>query len=251
MYSRELVTQIQRELSSAAPGALVLFGGSYWYGEPTADSDLDFYCVAPFWRLLNLKQRLQKVVNRYPQALVHVVLLPRFYFKRGWYYAAGLDNHGQVHQSGVSRSLIIRNALKLSYFYYLRWIANGQILDWSKANKQLRVAQFAINHQNIPPALFAEATLGPGPELTPTNFEPAILAVKTAASGYFGWSWPNNIIYNLHFLRRGKPLFLFKNPDKMVLYKLQQVIDKKENLEESLAQLNKIVFPILVLSHIK
>jgi hypothetical protein len=119
MYSRAEILQIQRDITSAAPKALVLFGGSYWNGHPTEDSDVDFYCVAPIWLLLRYKSKLQAIVNS-SNLKIQLILLPKFYYTHGWYWASGIGVNGSEHRSKERVDLSWRNSLKLALYYYLR-----------------------------------------------------------------------------------------------------------------------------------
>ncbi len=64
---------------------------------------------------------------------------------------------------------------------------------------------------------------------------------------YFSFSWSNYLLYNVRFLLRGNPLFLFKNPDRMILHRLADGLRAEENYEKLYKEMKEIIFPVIIL----
>lgn len=234
MYSRAEIQQIQRAVASAAPAALVLLGGSFSRGDAVAASDIDLYCVAPMWRLLRYRAPFKALLAQHNRFPVQLMLIPKLYYRLGWLHISGYDMRGVLHESPQNASLIIRNSIKLALYYYLMFVAT-QNPNWLRKS-QVQAAR-AWQFMGVPTrrAEAADARL--------------LLALVETGKKYFSWSLPNYVIYNLHFLRKGSALFIFKNPDKLVLDRLINALAlPPHELRESLESIKKIVLPIIALS---
>ncbi|MSU75659.1 MAG: hypothetical protein EXS55_04050 [Candidatus Magasanikbacteria bacterium] len=285
MYSPETISQIHSQLQALDPSALVLLGGSYLYGEAGEESDVDFYFVCPNWRIFFLK-RLKKLINdlkqRFSEVDFTVMIVPRW-LRHDGYGIYGRDTRGKIHSWALPIPTLIRNCLKLAYFNYLRSIVEPTRKDRNrlKVKKQLAVAQLAAegkidfnqpifswrhiqNHraQNTPTSVLP---LSGGGNDSPSPFRGGagggVFGVSEGAESlveqldqafhqllpHFTFSWPNYLLYNVKFLLRGNPLFLFKNPDKMIIERLKEGFDKKEDPVSLYREIKEIIFPVIIL----
>lgn len=284
MYAPEIINEIHNRLQRALPHSLVFLGGSYLYGEATADSDLDFYAICRFRDLITFaryRKTIKEIKSRYPAVRCNITVVPRFLFKHGWYYVYGKDVDGEIHRSAIYPALIIRNSLKLAYYHYLRALISDDLhtrqVRLTKSAQQMAAAlvidkrgyseepffsarnlvkqlkqvdhnKFGIlttllqskldndqySHQAM---ILTERVLGKAQEL-------AYCELKRHAGVFL---FPNYLIYNMRFLLRGKLLFLFRNPDKMIIEYLRVAIYHHEKLKEIEEGVKKVVFPVMIL----
>ncbi len=254
MHSAELIKEIHQALQNLAPQNLVLLGGGYLYGEANEDSDVDFYCLCPWWRLFFLKRYKQKITDlkkSFPEINFSVMLVPHL-LERFGYYIYGRDLKGAVHTWPLPLPALIKNCLKLAYYNYLKYLVLAEDKDrnLAKTVKQLAVATLAgqgkidftkpiFSWQYINSHLEEPATPDTNIGINLTRFYHQFLP-------HFTFSWSNYLIYNIKFLSRGNPLFLFKNPDKMIVHRIVAGIQQNNNPQEFLKEIKQIVFPVII-----
>ncbi len=149
--------------------------------------------------------------NKYPQ--LRIMLVPKIFFKYGWYKVSGLDISGKKYSSPLNKKVIFRNAVKLAYFYLLKSIDSHRKDYWKKqSDKQAAIAK--------------EVSVG------------------KMVEDLMSFSLLNYLIYNLKFIPKGDFQFLFCNPDKKIINLLKEKV--KENNNSGISAIEKIVFPVII-----
>src|SRR3989338_1874529 len=282
MYPPETINEIHRRLQQAIPHNKVLLGGSYLYGEATADSDVDFYAICKWRDLLTFgsyRQKIEKLKDEFFTVGWNVTVVPQALYDRGWYYVYGSDTSGRIQQSAIYNKLIIRNSLKLAFYHYL-----SSLSATSSAERQKKLVKSAqqlaaallffekifsfkpfFSSANLIKQLASIRSLNAAPltELLRSKVEKTelskerlyhlgnqlgalLLQTKDELGGAWShFSWVNYCLYNARFLWKGKLLFLFTNPDKMVLQKLARAVQSKSHANEVVEALKEIVFPVI------
>lgn len=283
MYAQEMIAEIHNRLQSTIPDSLVLLGGSYLYGEATEDSDLDFYAICRWCDLLTFqryRKSIEAVKSKYKEVRCNITIVPRFLFKRGWYYVYGKDVSGKIHQSAIYPTLIIRNALKLAYYHYLRALVSDDLAArqrcFTKCAQQLAAALiFGKNIYGREPffslrnlikqleqvdrdkfevlslllecrlnrELFSHRSTIIAERVLLKVLEFAYVDLKPQADAFL---LSNYLLYNIRFVLKGTVLFLFKNPDKMVIKYLRGAIYIHENLKLFERTARLVVFPVAI-----
>lgn len=254
MYSSEIISQIHKQLQTIAPHNQVLLGGSYLYGEANDESDVDFYCICPWWQffvLNNFKRKIHDVKENYPEIHFSVMLVPKWLLRTG-YYIYGQTTKGEVCSWPLPYAALVRNCVKLAYFNYLRFLVvpENKVRNLAKAAKQLAVAKLAARGEiNFKEPIFSwrylRSHLGNFAE-TESDVGAVLRAAPEQFGRFFCFSWSNYILYNAKFLLRGNPLFLFANPDKMILKIVSDGFKKSSNFSELYSRIRKIVFPVVI-----
>lgn len=268
MYSPTIIGNIFANLQAINKQALVLLGGSYLTGEATKDSDLDFYFIDSVINLLKLKTKIIKITKDFPDVKLNVMLVPWFFYKRGWYYVYGQSLDEKIHSSPINKPLIIRNCLKLAYLHYFKALAANSNYELDKSARELSLILLLVN--NITPnplrskksllteisKINSDQTVKLKNILTDTqDFKINSVAVLQCCSvvlsltkPYLRFNFSNYIIYNLFFLRHLNPLFLLSNPDIMVLNKIKKYLELNVEPANILKVINKVVFPVIIIN---
>ena len=257
MYSPDTIREIHQSLQALDPSALVLLGGSYLYGEAGEESDVDFYLVCSLWRLFFLrpyKKLMSELRKKFPYVDFSLMVVPRW-LKRHGYYIYGQDVMGKIHSWAVPMAVLVRNCLKLAFFNFLRSKVEykGKERNIAKTKKQLAVAYLAaIGEIDFSKPIFSwqyihsHAVISSGVPSNSGRVEKSLgLAAKQFLS-YFSFSWSNYLFYNVRFLLRGNPLFLFKNPDKMIIKRLKEGFDNNEDPASLYKEIKEIIFPVII-----
>jgi len=283
MYSPELIKKIHTELQAAFPKNLVLLGGSYLYGEANEDSDLDFYIICPLWQIFFLSQLKTfppSMHEKYPAVEMSITIIPQIFFDHGWYYVYGRDTKEQIRRSTINTVAVMRNCLKLALYHYLKLCVKIDHKERRQAlfkiAQQLSAIKFLqtkfptqespfsskilsdylekTGEQKLAPLLYILKNKiqnnVPTDEQT-THYRQALEGLLTSIGSELRlcvnqFSFINYIIYNVHFLRKGKPLFLFQNPDRMILRKMLAGITREEGRLELYKEMKQIVFPVII-----
>lgn len=238
MLVAETLTGLQRELKKIVGNSLVLLGGSYFHGGAVESSDIDFFVIVSWFNYFKVWSR-RKVIKKWKgnsaEAKINVMIVPRFFYNRGWYYISGRGLGGKKYCSKMRYDLVLHNAFKLSAFYGLKFLI-GAGDDWKrKAGKQLAIAKL-IKEGKKEILTFIE----------PTEWNKEML-LKLAEQDSWKFSWANYFIYNLKFLPRLDFTFLFCNPDKKVWLKLKMLLGQGIVGGEEMAWLEKYVFPVIII----
>lgn len=214
MLNVEMVKEIHTTLTKLFPNNLILLGGSYADQKATADSDLDIFLICNWSFFLN-RQKYQPLVkdlkSKFPE--LRIMLVPKIFFKYGWYKVSGTDITGKKYSSPLNKKIVFRNAVKLAYFYLLKSIDSHRKDYWKKqSDKQASIAK--------------ETSAGETTEKL------------------MSFSFSNYLIYNLKFIPKGDFQFLFCNPDKKIINLLKEKVKQNSNL--GLSAIEKIVFPVII-----
>ncbi len=286
MYTSVTIKQLHHALQALDPSALVLLGGSYLYDEAVEESDVDFYFIIPSWKIFFLKKFkkiIQNLKQRFSGVNFSVMIVPQWLRRHG-YYIYGKDVSGKIHTWELPISILIRNCLKLAYFNYLRSMVEPKNKERNvqKVKKQLAVAELAaqgkvdfkepifswkyIKRHLVSSVISTVATKGSEVEKSldcsdsqikgfldcgfafarNDNANDGLRQVHGQFLPYFNFSLSNYLLYNIRFLLKGNPLFLFSNPDKMVLEKMVIGIEHEEKLPELYKEIKRIVFPVII-----
>lgn len=247
MLSSELIREIHQRLTLEFPDNLVLLGGSYFWQTATDQSDLDIYCVVPLFKIKTSLKKIKILVKNYSEIKLNVTIVPRFFYKRGWLSVIGRDLAGVKHQSKHNFSVDFADTLKLASFYYLKSLVVGESeCDFwlKKVNLRLNYLENLTENWRIRPS-FASSPSN-FKQFEPRNMLLALIYQFLRQKLSF---WPHYVIYNSFFLRRGRPLFLLANPDKIVLNKLKYYLENLDKVTSNVVEdLSGIVFPVLVVS---
>lgn len=249
------IAEIHQELEKIYNRGLVLLGGSYLYGEANDESDVDFYIICP-WRAFfyysQHKELATEIKIKYPQ--INTMLVPKWFFKKGWYYIYGRDLSGKIHVSPVNKKIIWRNCLKLACFSYLKslLIAEPGLKQKNllKARRLLAAALSLNNFQNNSEPIFAASNLNEPMSKVTTNGENLLPALKNAwqsRGDNLTFSLVNYLIYNFRFLPKGNFSWLGRNPDKFILNKFFAGFASGKDLDKLKQEMQKIVFPVFVI----
>ena len=214
MLTAETIKKIHERLAELFPKNLILLGGSYTTGTATEDSDLDIFLICDWMFFLNRKKYQPLVADlkkQYP--ILEIMLVPKMFFKHGWYNVTGKDVAGKEYTSYQNKKIFFRNAAKLAYFYLLK-SALGQNKDyWKKqSDKQTKVAKNMLGDET--------------------------------AEKFLKFSWANYLIYNLKFIPKGNFQFMFCNPDKKIINDLKQMVSKNDT--SRFKKMEEIVFPVIM-----
>ena len=238
MLKAETLTGLQRELKLIVGNSTVLLGGSYYHGGAVAKSDVDFFVIVSwfnFWKVWRRRKVIKKWEGKSTEVKINVMIVPRFFYKRGWYFISGRGLGGKKYQSKLRADLVLRNALKLSAFYGLKFL-HGEGEDWKrKAGKQLSLAQMVNKNAH------ANLSLAGQSDWAQTD----LLQLSTPSVWRFSWS--NYLIYNIKFLPKFDFTFLFCNPDKKVWERLQRVLEKGSVTDVEMAWFKRYVFPVIMI----
>lgn len=214
MLSAEKVTEIHSTLTKIFPSNLILLGGSYAQGNATEDSDLDIFLICD-WSFFFSRKKYQPLTkdlkNKFPQ--LKIMLVPKIFFKYGWYKVSGTDISGKKYSSPLNKKIIFRNAVKLAYFYLLKSARSDRGDYWKKQSDK----QAAIAKEN---------------------------SAGESVQKLMSFSVSNYLIYNFKFIAKGDFRFLFSNPDKKIVDMLKSRLKDKDISD--LAEIEKIVFPVII-----
>jgi hypothetical protein len=119
-----------------------------------------------------------------------------------------------------------------------------------KAKKQLAIAKLAAQgridfNQPIFSWQYILAHGGSSPRLG-QPFVEQLEQTHHQLLPYFNFSWSNYLLYNVRFLLRGNPLFIFQNPDKIVLQKIRSGLAEHPSLSQLYEEMRQIIFPIII-----
>jgi len=239
MLAAESVTGLQRELKMMVGNSLVLLGGSYFSGGAVETSDIDFFVIDNWlgcYRLWKKRKVIKKWEGVNTKIKINVMIVPRFFYNRGWFCISGRGLGGKRYFSKFRKDLVLRNAFKLSAFYGLKFLKSNDENWWRKAGKQLAIVDLANKGK--------------------TNFSDEIVSTDWSVERLFDiidesvvnrFCWANYLIYNLKFLPKLDFSFLFCNPDKKVWQELSGVLKNKEIDKERLGWIEKYVFPAIII----
>jgi hypothetical protein len=214
MLNRLALTAIHRQIAELFSPHLVLLGGSYFKNTASADSDLDFYLIVNWLFLFFRKKyqfRLWEVKKNFPQ--LRVMLVPKIFFKCGWYYIEGQSLSGELIKSKIDKKSIFRTATKLKLFYKLKSLLNNKYY-WQKKYWQ---------QQEIIKRMVGE---------------------KKNNENFLHFSLVNYLIYNFKFLPQGDFTFLFCNPDAKIIRQLKLAIANEDT--GAIEYFERIVFPVII-----
>ncbi len=247
MAEMEFIKKLHRELQAAFVGTQILLGGSYWSGEADAESDIDFYCLCSWRFFFGYKKAAEKnklIRQKFPEANYAIILVPNFFFRRGWLYAVGITEEGNVRQSKSNRKLIFRNALKLGWYNYFLYARYGFKKYLEKSRHQAAIAERTSLAAELKPSDLQKSNLSI-PDWSAEQIPGLLTQMETQHQKLLHFSLVNWLIYNTKFLVRGNPLFFFANPDKLILRKINQ--SKNNGGPEFIAWLKKYVFPVIII----
>ncbi len=258
MYSSEQINTLHQSLQKLFPLTPVILGGSYLYNEAGEDSDVDFYVLCTwrqFFSFFRQKKYLKKQKESMSNLNFSVMFVPKMFFTHGWYFVYGQDINGKMYASKKNNSVIFRQSLKLSYFYYINFVVSDRkpVYLLKKSVKQIFVALSVLYGSNHHP-IFSSAKLGVALKNNPfyqslkkvfelteesTNrvseidgAEKKLLAalqfVSQNSNHFLQFSPLNYLIYNIWFLLRKQTLFLSKNPDKFIIKQMQTTVQDKK-----------------------
>lgn len=282
MVSWQAVKEIQRALQAIFSDSIVLFGGSYWTGEAGASSDLDFYILRPFFSFFAYRRSLAAVAElkkRLGGISINCLVMPRFFYERGWYFVAGETEDGRVVQSPLNAKIIFRTAIKLAYWNYLLSLlaedTTVQQFTLAKMAQHLAVARTIVLHHPPDQRGFSTQFLleQAAPFAGDWNSVQSLLKAKQqgeaiaeallpglaaaclraadelyrAGARYWRFSLINYCIYNSKFLHRKNPLFLFNNPDKIIVDRLRSALNRHADLTRLREEMRTIVFPVIMI----
>lgn len=255
MYPTALIAEIHRELEKIYNRGLVLLGGSYLYGEAEENSDLDFYVICPwraFFYYCRHKELAAGIKTTYPQ--ISLMIVPKWFFKKGWYYIYGRDLREKICASPINKKIIWRNCLKLACFSYLKFLLSAEHTPRQRyLLKAARLLAAALSLENLKgksePLFTADSLKGAMAKLA-INGEDLLPALKSAWQGgraNLSFSLANYLIYNFRFLPKGHLDFLGRDPDKFILDKFFSGFETGKDLNELAIAMQKIVFPVFVI----
>ena len=281
MLPTPAVKAIHQALQTIYSDSIVLLGGSYWTGEAGKNSDLDFYILRG-WRHFFVYKKyfpaVKQLKQQYRGTAINCLVMPRFFYERGWYFTAGETVGGAVWQSPLNTKIVFRSAVKLAYWNYVLYLTAKR-----PAEKQFTLAKMA-QHLAVAKALLVEAlpcrkgfaasflleqlslagiSWNPVKAMLTAKKNGAVLSfleldqmsrqLLALAEGIFlsgrrhwRFSLANYLIYNGKFLCHKNPLFLFKNPDKMIVDRLRGELENKMDLIKLRAELGTVVFPVIM-----
>lgn len=250
MHASEFIARVHRELQTLASGTTVLLGGSYWLGEPEKESDIDFYILCGWKDFLGYKKfklGIEEIKIHHSNANINCLFVPLLFFNRGWFYGAGKTISGETKQSPVNRKIIFRSAIKLAYYHVLQATVKPNNNAFKKAKRQLAIAQRMVIRNpvsafDLQPGYLKIEEYGEASALIQ-----AITAIWQANRAWQSFSLINWLTYNIKFLRRGKALFLFTNPDKLIIRKMKNGLIKNAHLAELSIWAGEYVFPVVML----
>ncbi len=282
MYPADTIKKIHRELSTLFASHKVLLGGSYLYGHATDQSDLDFYIITTFpWSIFWHHQHYATLVNNLKTELntpnLKILIVPKLFFRLGWYYIYGQDIDGKIYCSKVNKKIIFRTTIKLAYFHYLGFLVKTNKAErWCalrKTAQQLAAAIVIYSDAPLVQPIFSTTNLikqltalGNKEYLvlikilstsdqTPTELEQNEWSrgVRTLLNQVFeqGKTWlsfyfPNYLIYNLRFIPKGNFQFLFTNPDRRIITELSSGVKSNENRAEQYEIIKQKVLSVLI-----
>ncbi|MBI5729313.1 MAG: nucleotidyltransferase domain-containing protein [Candidatus Magasanikbacteria bacterium] len=281
MLTSQAVKAVHQALQAIFSDSVVLLGGSYWTGEATDTSDLDFYILRPFWHFFVYKWHLpavEKLKRDHSGVTINCMVVPRFFYERGWYFVAGETVNGEIWQSPLNTKIVFRSAIKLTYWNYILFLTAAEPAEkqfaLTKMAQHLTVARVVLTPAELPAngltasflieclptdqvwnpvrnLLLAKQTgqLFPVSELEAFSTGLFLLAERLFADnpGYWGFSWVNYIIYNSKFFRHKNTLFLFKNPDKMIVDCLREGLKNQTDLGRLREEMRTIIFPVIMI----
>lgn len=279
MRDSAFIKQVHTELQNLCPKTTMLFSGSFLYGHATETSDLDFYCIGGIAELRKAKKLLQTWKKNNGHEDVHIMLVPTIFFKRGWYYIYGRDREENIQASKHHRRINIANGIKFSYFYFLKLLnatteVEQQQYAWKCAQKigltmlaltsphasaepltiENLISYLAQEREVFQPVItILEARLQNRPlsefEInTFSHFGTLILdKVYRKTVPKLGFSLVQYCLYNAKYLPKGNGLFLFANPDKMILLKMRHALAARTISTELLSWLKEYIFPVVII----
>jgi len=230
MALAETTKQILRGLEALCPRALILAGGSYWRGDFKADSDLDIYILAGYFRIYKIlknKNRLAEYKKNWPNLKINIMLVPISLAKRGWYYVAGESADGKTFESKHRQRIITGNTLKLSGWYFLK---SADALAPIEKNYWMQKGIKQIN--------YLEKV-----DISETNWQTVWQNIYEKNLPTLKFSGVNWIVYNVWFLRLGWGAWLFKNPDRFILKKIAKIISNGDLDSAQRRYLDIVVLP--------
>lgn len=274
MHSPELVRQLHEELQNIVTNYQVLLGGSYVYQESTHESDVDFFVVVPLWRIFSWRQAVAAWKKKYPTVEINIMLVPQWCFKRGLYYVYGQTLTGELVRGPLNHQAGVMSALKLGYYNYLRYRTAKTEAERSDALKKIaqkiaitltlrqRTKQLVPSlatsnikrrlkeypsHQWASDVLAAKTNNKPLPQVDTAVIERSLDQLFNETTEFHRWFWVNYFIYNAKFLPKGRGLFLFGNPDTILLAQMRSAIQNQTNLAALRQSLTSIIFPVIML----
>lgn len=254
-----------------------LLGGSYLYGEARAHSDVDFYVVCSwkvFFGFRRYDGNLAGIRKTIAPLKMTVMLIPKWFFKRGWYYIYGQDVKGRVHESKFNRQVVFRTALKFAYYHYAKSLAatteHDQQKFFVKAAVQLAAAIVVLNNQRKRELFFSQASLHQAlatlpeaewllpilanatPHCSPPidelknmqkMFLEQLVEITRRGKEFLHFCWPNFLIY-LFKLRSG---YGGLNPDAYIIEEIKTGLQNNSNLVALASRMEKVVFAAVIL----
>ena len=271
MLSREFLHALHNELQALTGKCPVLLGGSYVYGEPTDHSDVDFFVLVPWYRLFSFRRVIRDWKMKYPAILINIMIVQKMAFNLGWYYVYGRDSAGRLVRAPIHKQMMVMSALKLAYYNFLRFAASGdqkeKSLSQEKIAQKIAIIYTIVEHTGPTPplatsrlihyiptdlewvraSLVAKQKGNPILPISETTIIETLDRVFHHSRPYRCFSPATYLIYNLKFLPRGKTLFLWHNPDTMILQKIRRAIEKKSDLRQLLTELTPLIFPVIII----
>jgi len=241
MLTADTLNGLRDEIQKLTAGnSLVLLGGSYFVGNATQKSDVDFFVIVSclsFFDIWRKKEKIIKIKNKYSnQVIVNIAVIPKLFYKLGWFYIYGIDQKGKKYISKFNRDLILRNAFKLSAFYGLKFLSSGDDNWKRKAGKQLAIIKMLSENKDLQILERVDSV----------DWSPEELLRQLPVGFFDCFSLSNYLIYNLWFLSKLNFNFLFCNPDKKVWKELLNFFKMGDRAKEKLLWLEKHVFPVVI-----
>lgn len=275
MYSREFLQTLHGELARTLPKCTVLLGGSYIYGEPTSHSDVDFFVICPLTGWYGLKKTVKQWKEKHPGVEMNIMVIPKWMIKHGWYYVYGRTTDGTLVTAPFNRQMIITSAIKLAYFSYLQYLLASSKEEQEsllgKICQKIAIIETAraYNQSETPPLSYSQ-TINNLPGISEYDVVRQVLserqmnrplitfppnhAITELLDGayqknrnFFTFDPINYLVYNVKFLLHGNGLFLFKNPDTLIMKKMCSFFEQGGDLEGHYKNMCEIIFPVIML----
>lgn len=242
------VQQLLQKLQALDSRALFLVGGSIERGDGGAESDIDIYCVASLWKLIFLRKKICQFLTTVSLP-VNCMLVPKLFFKWGWYYSNGVSTTGERYTSREDANVIIRNCLIFALYHLLTYKVLKTQHSFVKARQQIAVL-IRYKAKNYHSISFAKSEIEPFTTgITESNVTTIVEQFLRTESPKLTFSWSAFWLYNMHFLKQALLLNLRLNPAILVLHKLEKELSAPT--QKGLQKMRKIIFPVYILTNHK
>ncbi len=282
MSSDQASKNITKTFKPIFPNDQILRGGSHTYDEGTRSSDLDFYIIISHpWNVYRNRAHYSSEIAKLKTELqtinLSILIVPKYFFKKGYYYVYGQDETGAIIESKINKKIIYRHSLKFALFYHLEFLRAADDKEKArlliKTAKQLSAAVLMRQSAKPKSPIFSKENLKTGLEkitnlaykllteilsANPEHISHAeleswgrevaafLIAEADRKHRYLKFSNANYLIYNIRFITKKDFSFLFHNPDKYIIKKLKEVVLKRDTSDATHAYFKKVIFPALI-----